>query len=202
MDFLFSNERIDLDLPDAEVIYFPSFLDAEQSASIYQHLTAETPWRNDSITLFGKTHPQPRLTAFYGADNLNYSYSNIKMQANAWTETLLDIKNQIELKAQTTFNCVLINLYRDGKDSMGWHADDEKELGLNPVIASVTLGSERFFHLKHNKNPEHKCKIKLENGSLLLMKGTTQHFYKHQIPKTTQIIGPRINLTFRTIKEK
>lgn len=201
MESLFPKDQIDFDLPDAEVIYIPHFLDTVQSYDLYQHLLNETPWRSDSITLFGKTHLQPRLTAFYGTDDLSYSYSNIKMKANSWTSILLKLKAEIEKKAETTFNCVLINLYRDGKDSMGWHADDEKELGLNPIIASITLGSERFFHLKHNKLADVKCKIKLENGSLLLMKGTTQHFYKHQIPKTAQVIGPRINLTFRTIKE-
>lgn len=197
---LFSEDRMDFDLPDAEVIYFPSFLETSAATELCNHLLKETPWQQDSITLFGKTHPQPRLTAFYGDNELSYSYSNIKMNANSWTPTLLHLKNKIEERAETTFNSVLLNWYRDGKDSNGWHADDEKELGKNPTIASLTLGSERFFHLKHKVQAEHKCKIKLENGSLLLMKGSTQHFYKHQIPKTTQLLGPRINLTFRTIK--
>ena len=197
---LFSNERVNFDLPDAEVNYFPSFLESKESSELFQKLLKETPWQHDSITLFGKTHPQPRLTAFYGANDLSYSYSNIKMNANLWTPTLLELKNKVENEAETAFNSVLLNLYRDGKDSNGWHADDEKELGRNPIIASLTLGSERFFHLKHKSQSEYKCKIKLENGSLLLMKGSTQHFYKHQIPKTAQLIKPRINLTFRTIK--
>jgi alkylated DNA repair dioxygenase AlkB len=200
MESLFSTEKIDFDLPDAEVLYYPTFLDATTSVALFQQLLRETPWQSDSITLFGKTHPQPRLTAFYGAAELSYSYSNIKMNANIWTPDLLNLKKEIEIKAETAFNSVLINLYRDGKDSNGWHADNEKELGINPVIASITLGSERFFHLKHISNPAYKCKIKLENGSLLLMKGSTQHFYKHQIPKTMQAIDARINLTFRTIK--
>lgn len=201
MESLFSNESMDFDLPDAEVIYFPTFLNANESSDLFQQLMTETPWQHDAITLFGKTHPQPRLTAFYGAEDLSYSYSNIKMNANLWTFTLLKLKSEIEKKAATSFNSVLLNLYRNGKDSNGWHADNEKELGINPIIASVTLGSERFFHLKHINNPEHKCKIKLENGSLLLMKGSTQHYYKHQIPKTMQEVEPRINLTFRTIKK-
>lgn len=198
---LFSEEKIEFNLPDAEVIYYPAFLESNNATLLYEQLLSETPWQSDSITLFGKTHPQPRLTAFYGADDLSYSYSNIKMLANAWSNALLQLKIEIEQKASTTFNSVLLNLYRDGKDSNGWHADDEKELGINPIIASLTLGSERFFHLKHIKNPERKCKIKLEHGSLLLMKGSTQHFYKHQIPKTVQPVAPRINLTFRTIKK-
>ncbi len=198
---LFSNERIDFDLPDAEVIYFPSFLNTKEALALFQQLYKETPWQQDKITLFGKIHPQPRLTAFYGNEDLSYSYSNIKMKANTWTPTLLNLKNKVETASETSFNSVLLNLYRDGKDSNGWHADDEKELGQNPVIASITLGSERFFHLKHKTVPEAKAKIKLEHGSLLLMKGSTQHFYKHQIPKTSKILQPRINLTFRTIEE-
>lgn len=200
MATLFSGERIDFDLPKAEIFYLPNFLDATTSAVLFQHLFTETPWQHDSITLFGKTHPQPRLTAFYGADDLRYSYSNLKLKTFSWTDTLLDLKNKIEKAAGAEFNSVLLNLYRDGKDSNGWHADNEKELGINPAIASLTLGSERFFHLKHLHNPAHKCKLKLENGSLLVMKGSTQHFYKHQIPKTAQEVGPRINLTFRLIK--
>ena len=200
MEALFSNEPILFDLKDAEVSYIPGFLDEKAAGELFNKLLSETPWQSDSITIFGKTHPQPRLTAFYGSENLDYSYSNIKMNANPWTEQLLALKSKIEAQSQNTFNSVLLNLYRDGKDSNGWHADNEKELGTNPIIASVTLGSERFFHLKHNTSTDFKCKIKLQNGSLLLMKGATQHFYKHQIPKTMQEIGPRINLTFRTIK--
>ena len=200
MDSLFSNERINFALPQAEIFYLPRFLDASASAVLFQHLMVETPWQHDSITVFGKTHPQPRLTAFYAADDLSYSYSNLTLKTFPWTEKLLNLKNKIEKIADAEFNCVLLNLYRDGKDSNGWHADNEKELGINPVIASLTLGSERYFHLKHIHDADQKCKIKLENGSLLVMKGSTQHFYKHQIPKTAQEIGPRINLTFRFIK--
>ena len=201
MDTLFSEEKFHFDLPQAEVFYISNFLNAQQSSELFEELMHQTPWQHDFITLFGKTHPQPRLTAFYGTADLSYSYSNIKMNANSWTSALLNLKNEIEKVAACNFNSVLLNLYRDGKDSNGWHADNEKELGINPIIASVTLGSERFFHLKHIHNVEHKAKIKLENGSLLVMKGSTQHFYKHQIPKTAQEVGPRINLTFRTIKK-
>ena len=200
MESLFSNDKINFDLPDAEVIYYSKFINSKQSSQLFKTLLEETPWQHDTIKLFGRIHSQPRLTAFYGTEDLTYSYSNIKMEANSWTPTLLALKKNIETEAKTTFNSVLLNLYRDGKDSNGWHADNEKELVINPIIASLTLGSERFFHLKHTILPENKCKIKLENGSLLLMKGSTQHFYKHQIPKTKQQISPRINLTFRTIK--
>lgn len=201
MTSLFLNERIDIDLPQAEVSYFSSFLNQQEAKELFEHSIKNTPWQQDEITLFGKTHLQPRLTAFYGSGNLSYSYSNIKMTAHSWTPILLALKNAVEKIAESTFNCLLINYYRDGKDSMGWHANDEKELGTNPTIASVTLGGERFFHLKHHTFPEHKCKLKLENGSLLLMKGNTQHFYKHQIPKTRKHTSARINFTFRLIKD-
>ncbi|MDD3003645.1 alpha-ketoglutarate-dependent dioxygenase AlkB [Flavobacterium sp.] len=201
MDSLFSQDKIHLSLPDAEIIYIPRFFKEKEADEWFNYLLQNIAWQQDSIKIFGKSHLQPRLTAFYGAENLNYSYSNLKMEAHSWSPELINLKNKVEQISDCTFNSVLLNLYRDGKDSNGWHADDEKELGKNPVIASLTLGSERFFHLKHNHLPAVKSKIKLENGSLLLMKGTTQHFYKHQIPKTQQMISPRINLTFRTIKE-
>ena len=152
------------------------------------------------IKVFGKTHQQPRLTALFGNEGRPYSYSSIVMQPNAWNPLLLFIKNEIEEICQENFTTVLLNYYRDGKDGNGWHADNEKELGRNPVIASVSFGVERSFHLQHNSIKEQKLKITLEQGSLLIMKGTTQHFWKHQIPKTTKGIGPRINLTFRIIK--
>ena len=122
------------------------------------------------------------------------------MLPNAWNPLLVFIKNEIEEICQENFTTVLLNYYRNGKDSNGWHADNEKELGRNPVIASVSFGVERYFHLQHNTIKEQKLKINLEHGSLLIMKGATQHFWKHQIPKTIKEIGPRINLTFRIIK--
>jgi len=122
------------------------------------------------------------------------------MQPHAWNPLLVYIKEEVEAACGEQFTTVLLNYYRDGKDSNGWHADNEKELGRNPVIASVSFGAERTFHLQHNTIKEQKLKITLEHGSLLLMKGPTQHFWKHQIPKTTKDIGPRINLTFRVIK--
>jgi alkylated DNA repair dioxygenase AlkB len=163
-------------------------------------LINEIPWQQDHITVYGKTHAQPRLTALYGNEGKPYGYSNIVMHPHHWNPLLMFIKNELEEVCEENFTTVLLNYYRDGKDSNGWHADNEKELGRNPIIASLSFGAERFFHLQHNSLKEQKLKIKLEHGSLLLMKGTTQHFWKHQIPKTTLPIGPRINLTFRIIK--
>ena len=200
MESLFKSEPVVLDLPDAEIIYYPQFFDLEQSDLIYTELLQDIAWQQDNITIFGKTHPQPRLTALYGNEGKPYSYSNIKMQPHPWNSLLQKIKYYIEETTGWQFTTVLLNQYRDGKDSNGWHADNEKELGTNPTIASLSFGSERVFQLKHNTIADAKKSIVLEHGSLLLMKGSTQHFWKHQIPKTVKPIGTRINLTFRSIK--
>lgn len=200
MSTLFPSENIHFELPDAEIIYYPDFFGKEKADDFFEKLKTEIPWQQDEITVFGKTYPQPRLTALFGNEGKPYSYSNIVMQPHAWNSLLLFIKNEIEEVCNENFTTVLLNYYRDGKDSNGWHADDEKELGRNPVIASVSFGAERSFHLQHNSIKEQKLKINLEHGSLLIMKGTTQHFWKHQIPKTAKPIGSRINLTFRIIK--
>jgi alkylated DNA repair dioxygenase AlkB len=200
MNLLFKSEPIVFNLPDAEIIYFPNFFDKKEADLIFEQLTNEIPWQQDDILVFGKVHPQPRLTALFGNEGKPYSYSNIKMQPQPWNPLLQKIKSKVESVSHTNFTTVLLNLYRDGKDSNGWHADNEKELGINPIIASVSFGTERIFQLKHNTISNLKQNIVLEHGSLLLMKGTTQHFWKHQIPKTSKTIGSRINLTFRVIE--
>jgi alkylated DNA repair dioxygenase AlkB len=200
MNSLFPKEKLAFTLPDAEIEYYPNFFDSAPANELFDKLKAEIPWQQDSITVYGKTHPQPRLTALFGNEGKPYGYSNIVMQPHAWNPLLMFIKNEVEDICQEHFTTVLLNYYRDGKDSNGWHADNEKELGRNPVIASVSFGAERAFHLQHNTLKDQKLKITLGHGSLLLMKGSTQHFWKHQIPKTTKDIGPRINLTFRIIK--
>lgn len=200
MNSLFPSEKIVFDVPNAIIEYYPNFFVEAQAKLFFDKLYHEIPWQQDAITVFGKTHPQPRLTALFGKEGKPYSYSNIVMQPHSWNPLLMFIKSEVEEKCNEYFTTVLLNLYRDGKDSNGWHADNEKELGRNPVIASVSFGSERSFHLQHNSIPEAKLKITLGNGSLLLMKGETQHFWKHQISKTTKEINPRINLTFRIIK--
>lgn len=193
------NERIALNLPDSDISYYPKFFSSEESSNYFSMLRNETPWQQDDIRLFGKTYLQPRLTALYGDNKKSYTYSNIEMHPLAFTPTLLEIKQRIESTVEKQFTTCLLNLYRDGKASNGWHADDEKELGKNPVIASVSFGTKRAFHLKHKTDKNLKHKLILENGSLLLMQGETQHLWKHQIPKTKKIIGERINLTFRFI---
>lgn len=193
------NDTIDLNLHDADVTYYPNFLSEKVADSYFTIFKKSIDWQQDDIKVFGKVHPQPRLTALYSSNNKPYSYSNVTMHPKTFSPELLQLKKEIEALAQCEFTTCLLNLYRNGKDSNGWHADNEKELGQNPVIASLSLGASRYFHFKHNTRPD-KLKILLEHGSLLLMKGETQHFWKHQIPKTARNVDERINLTFRIIK--
>ncbi len=192
-------KQLKLQLPDSDITYFSNFLDFENASVYFELLKSSVTWRQDEIRVYGKLYPQPRLTALYGNNNRSYSYSGITMQPLPFSETILDLKTKISSLTPVEFTSCLLNLYRDGKDSNGWHSDDEKELGKNPVIASVSLGQERYFHLKHKKIKDLKYKILLEHGSLLLLSGPTQHYWLHQIAKTTKSIGERINLTFRVI---
>ena len=188
------------DLPDADITLFENFFTNQESKKLYQNLIENIQWRQDKIKIFGKLIDQPRLTAFYGDSFKDYSYSGIVMKPIDWNDDLLFIKNRVEEMAKIKFTSVLLNYYRDGKDSMGWHSDDEKELGQNPVIGSVSFGESRVFQLRHKLRKDiKKVDIKLTDGSFLLMKGTTQHFWQHQIPKTTRSLESRINLTFRVI---
>jgi len=189
-----------LDLPDSNIQYYPNFISKEKADAFFEVFKKNIPWQQDNIKVFGKVYAQPRLTSLYGNNGRPYSYSNITMKPNQFTPQLLEIKKKIETITEEQFTTCLLNLYRDGNDSNGWHADNEKELGKNPVIASISLGQERFFHLKHRTKKELKHKLLLEHGSLLLMKGETQHHWLHQIPKTKKPIAERINLTFRVIK--
>ena len=193
-------EHTRFNLPDADITYYPQFLNQEKANYYFNLLKQNVPWQQDDIKIFGKIYPQPRLTALYGNNGKPYSYSNITMQSHRFSEELSEIKYKIEELIKIEFTTCLLNLYRDGKDSNGWHADNEKELGQNPVIASLTLGQERYFHLKHTQDKGPKQKILLEHGSLLLMQGATQHHWLHQIPKTAKPIKERINLTFRVIQ--
>ncbi|MGH1383863.1 alpha-ketoglutarate-dependent dioxygenase AlkB family protein [Kordia sp.] len=188
-----------LHLPDADICYYPNFIASKEATHIFEALLQETPWQQDDIKVFGKVYAQPRLTALYGINQKTYSYSNIEMTPHALTPTLLDLKQKVDQTCETNFTTMLLNYYRDGKDSNGWHADNEKELGTNPIIASLSFGQARFFHLKHRTDKTLKHKLVLEHGSLLVMKGETQHKWLHQIPKTAKPIRGRINITFRII---
>ncbi|MEM9001726.1 MAG: alpha-ketoglutarate-dependent dioxygenase AlkB [Bacteroidota bacterium] len=193
-------ETNNLGLPDSDIGYYPNFLEHGLATQYLNTLKEKISWRQDSIKLFGKTYLQPRLTALFANNAQPYTYSNITMHPQPFNTTLLEIKTKIEQETKEKFTSCLLNLYRNGKDSNGWHADDEPELGINPVIASLSLGQERFFHLRHKKDKKLKLKILLGHGSLLLMKGETQHHWQHQVPKTKKPIDERINLTFRTIR--
>jgi alkylated DNA repair dioxygenase AlkB len=199
MNYLFPFEKVTFDLPDAQIEYYPDFFDLLKSDELFQKLLHEVPWQQDHITVYGKLHPQPRLTALYGNEGKPYGYSSIIMHPHPWNPLMMYIKNEIETVCQENFTSVLLNYYRTGQDSNGWHSDNEKELGKNPIIASLSFGAERSFQLKHN-TLDNKQTINLQHGSLLIMGGTTQHYWKHQIPKTTKKVEPRINLTFRIIK--
>ena len=188
-----------LSLPDAEVYLDRTFIPPAESDAFFADLTANIVWEQKPIHFMGKEVMQPRLTAWYGDEGKSYTYSGLTVHPLPWTTTLLTLKTRVEAAAGITFNSVLLNRYRTGQDSVGWHSDDEPELGTNPVIASVSLGAARNFQFKHKHNPDLKLAIELTNGTLLLMRGTTQHFWKHQIPKTTKVLSPRINLTFRVI---
>lgn len=195
-----STKKITLPLADAEVHYFPAFIDSSQADRLFETLKKETPWQQDPITIFGKTYPQPRLTALYGTNEETYTYSGITMKPHPFMPIHLDLLEKLQIVCDAPFTTVLMNLYRDGQDSNGWHSDDEKELGKNPVIASISLGAERVFHFKHKKRKEERYRLTLKHGSLLLMQGMTQHYWHHQLPKSKRIQKPRINLTFRRIE--
>lgn len=186
-------------LPDATVRYEPGFVPLEEAACLFGEIKRQTPWQQDTIRLFGKTFQQPRLTALYGKNGQAYTYSGIRMEPLPFTPLLEDLLHRVSVAAGADFTTCLLNLYRDGSDSNGWHADDEPELGTNPVIASLSLGAPRKFHLKHRRMKSQRVRMILEPGSLLLMAGTTQHHWLHQVPKTKRPVGPRINLTFRRL---
>jgi alkylated DNA repair dioxygenase AlkB len=196
---LFNSEKLELQLPNAELIYYPEYFGIEEADQYFNELLQQTNWQQDDIKVFGKTYQQPRLTSLYGDSGKPYSYSNITMYPEIFTPLLKKIKSKIEQESGHRFNTVLLNLYRDGQDSNGWHADNEKELGKNPVIASVSFGETRPFHFKHRTIKTERHKLDLTHGSLLIMKSEMQHYWLHQIAKTKKPIAPRINLTFRYI---
>jgi alkylated DNA repair dioxygenase AlkB len=188
-----------LAMPDAEVLLYRNFFTPSESDIWFAELSGGIDWKQEQIHFGFGTVPQPRLTAWYGDAGKLYTYSGLTLQPQAWTPALLTLKGRVDAVCAVVFNSVLLNLYRGGQDSMGWHSDDEPELGANPVIASVSFGAARMFQFKHRHNPDLRLSVELTHGSLLLMRGTTQHFWKHQIPKTKKPLLPRINLTFRVI---
>lgn len=183
---------------DSEIIYYPFFFTTEESAYYFEELKEKTKWRTDSITMYGKTHPLPRLQAWYAEPGLTYMYSRIKLEPEAWYDSLFELKTQIDELSHKGVNSVLMNYYRHGRDYVAWHSDDETELGPTPEIISVSFGASRDFQFRH-KTTQEKMTLPLESGSLLIMKGPTQKFWQHQIPKRKRVLDARINLTFRKI---
>jgi alkylated DNA repair dioxygenase AlkB len=204
MDLFSSDQQLhSLPIPDADLAYVMSLQLAQRPEALLRQLIETVPWRSEEIVLWGKHYRQPRLIAWYGDQGSGYSYSGITLTPLPWAEPVLQIRACVESVCRTGFNSVLLNYYRDERDSMGMHSDDEPELGSKPVIASVSLGAERVFILKHKRRTDIRpVRLPLANGSLLLMKGSTQQNWKHGIDKATRPCGPRVNLTFRTIVNK
>lgn len=196
---LFASEKhhkLVFDLPGADITFYEHFFSTAESNKLYESLLNNINWQQDNMTIYGKQVDLPRLTAWYGDIDENASESTV----NPWTEDLLFIKERIEREIDVSFPRCLLNLYRDGKDSVDWHQDYDGETRRNTVIASVTFGETRPFQLKHvTKKELGRTDIPLHHGSLLVMKGATQQNWKHKIPKTAKQIRPRINLTFRKI---
>lgn len=188
-----------LDIPQADVWYYRHAFSADESKHFFELLHKEIEWRADQVRIFGKWIDQPRLTALYAENSHPYTYSGLTLRPTPFTPLLDTILTRVKAVTAHDFSSCLLNLYRDGNDSNGWHADDEKELGKNPVIASVSFGQDRIFHFRHKNDRSLKTKVVLENGSILLMKGSTQHHWQHQLPKSKRKMDPRINLTFRNI---
>ncbi len=189
-----------LDGKHGRVCFWPAFLSPARAGECFQILRRELAWKQEHYTVYGRRVAAPRLTAWYGDAGASYRYSGVDHQPLPWHPLLLDLKQLVEQHCGTPFNAVLANRYRDGRDSMGWHADDEPELGRDPVIASLSLGATRLFKLrpKGKKNRE-GLDIPLPAGSLLLMAGALQHHWQHSLPKTRRPVGERINLTFRQV---
>jgi alkylated DNA repair dioxygenase AlkB len=176
------------------LLYDEAFFPPAEADTLFAHLRDTVPWKQEGRP--GRVFP--RLTAWYADPGRSYSYSGVTHHATPWTPELLAVKERVEVAAGTTWNSLLLNLYRDGRDSIGFHADDEPELGPSPVIGSVSLGATRRFVLKHPASGE-KLEFDLPDGSLLVMGGTSQHHWRHGVPKTCKPVGQRINLTFRRI---
>jgi alkylated DNA repair dioxygenase AlkB len=183
---------------DGVVNYYGVVFSKKSADRCYEHLMKNISWQPDLALIFGKTISTKRKVAWYGSKAFNYTYSNTTKQALIWTPVLLQLKEKAEQVTGETYNSCLLNLYHDGSESMAWHSDGEKDLKENGAIASLTFGAERKFSFKH-KTTQDKVDINLQHGSLLVMKGQTQKHWLHRLPPTTQLLTPRINLTFRTI---
>jgi alkylated DNA repair dioxygenase AlkB len=188
-------------LPQAELLFWPKWLSPEQADRCYQQLALQLNWQQPAIKIFGKAVLIPRQQVWMGDPHCSYKYSGVLFEPEPWHPLVWQLTDQVNQLCQTRFNSVLLNWYADGQQHMGWHSDDEPELGNNPQIASLSLGQQRFFDLKH-KNLGTQLKLGLGHGSLLLMAGQCQQYWQHRVPKMAAATEGRINLTFREIKQK
>lgn len=190
----------DIPLAGASLTFDPHWLPSAQADELFAALCTGIDWEVHRIRLFGRLVDSPRLSSWIGDAGTGYVYSGTRFEPRPWPAELSLVRERLEAVTGARFNSVLANLYRDGRDAMGWHSDDERELGPQPVIASLSLGASRRFVLKHRRQPAQKLVLELPHGSLLLMSGETQANYRHSLPRTARPVGPRINLTFRCIQ--
>jgi len=185
------------DLPEG-FNYFPDLISFQKGLDLYEHLTTNLKWQQPLIKVFGKTHPIPRLQSFVADEGVQYAYSNHVLENQEWTQALLLMRKKLQQHYDQSFNALLLNWYRDGQDTMGWHSDDEAELGLDPLIISISLGAARKFKIKNKRSGE-QWSLLLEHGSCLVMSGNSQQAFQHSLPKQMKVKKGRINLTFRSI---
>lgn len=193
--------RDDIPLRDGKLTWHADAFPPAESIALFAELRETLPWHQEELMIFGRERPVPRLVSWHGDPDARYAYSGVRHEPAPWTPALTRVREHVQQLAGSRFNSVLANLYRDGRDGMGWHSDDEPELGQNPVIASVSFGATRRFRLRHRRERTLTHALELTDGSVLVMAGATQHHWQHSITKTARPVGPRINLTYRQIAE-
>ena len=193
-------EWVDFELPDAQVRLARGWLDPGVASALMERLLREVPWEVHRIRMFGREVASPRLSCWIGDADAAYRYSGSRFEPRPWLPALAVLRERLASELEHPFNSVLANRYRSGADAMGWHADDEPELGPEPLIASVSLGATRRFLLRHRHDPARRLSLDLEPGSLLLKAGRTQRYWKHALPRTARLAGERINLTYRHVQ--
>ncbi|MFW3174806.1 alpha-ketoglutarate-dependent dioxygenase AlkB [Xanthomonas phaseoli] len=191
--------KIEVALPGAQIRWQREWLDAAQADALLQTLLAQVRWEVHRIRMFGRVVDSPRLSSWIGDADASYRYSGTRFAPQPWLDALQPVRARLQAETGHPFNSVLVNRYRSGSDAMGWHSDDEPELGAQPLIASVSLGATRRFAFKHRDDAALKQTLELGHGDLLVMSGDTQRYYKHALPRTARPVGERINLTFRQI---
>lgn len=182
-----------------ELLCYPDWLSEDEQQYYFSCLLETLDWKTESLMIAGRRVQSPRLVAWYGDPGVSYRYSGIRYEALPWHQDLLSLRNRLCEHFDARINSVLANLYRDGRDSVSWHADSEPELGRNPEIFSLSFGTSRFFDFRLHDRSQPKQRIELTPGSLLIMRGPFQHYWQHQVPKQLKISEARINLTFRYI---